>query len=205
MIRDADATRQRLVSAARSEFAAYGQAGSRVDRIAVSAGANKAQIYHYFGSKEALFQAVWEDFLTRVIDGIQIDVRHVARYAVELATMYEEYPEFARLVAWQRLEGTDLPPMPISVASIENHIAEIASAQADGFISDDFQPDVVFALICHIAGLWADINPDVRWVVKAPPIQGRLDVVTKAAQFLVGNASIDPEGSSDSKERATVQ
>lgn len=189
MIRDADATKQRLVSAARTEFAAYGRAGARVDRIATNAGANKAQIYHYFGSKEALFDAVWEDFLHRVIDGIQIDVRNVAAYAVELAAVYEEYPEFARLVAWQRLEGTDDPPMRISTQSIETHIGQIARGQKEGMISKEFTPDVIFALICHIAGLWADINPDVRWVVSPPDRQERLQLVAIAATRLVGNST----------------
>ena len=58
--RDAAATRRRLIDAARAEFAQYGIAGSRVDRIAANAGANKAQIYNYFGSKDQLFAAVWE-------------------------------------------------------------------------------------------------------------------------------------------------
>jgi AcrR family transcriptional regulator len=50
MIRDAEATRQRLLDAAAEEFAARGIAGARVDRIAQAARSNKAQIYHYFGS-----------------------------------------------------------------------------------------------------------------------------------------------------------
>jgi AcrR family transcriptional regulator len=41
---DAEATKRRLLDAARDEFAAYGIAGARVDRIAEAAQANKAQI-----------------------------------------------------------------------------------------------------------------------------------------------------------------
>ncbi len=55
----ADATRQRLLDAALEEFAEYGIAGAEVDRIAAVAGTNKAQIYHYFGSKDQLFDAVF--------------------------------------------------------------------------------------------------------------------------------------------------
>ncbi len=64
VIRDAAATRQRLIDAARAEFAQYGIAGARVDRIATNAGANKAQIYNYFGSKDRLFDAVWDPRVT---------------------------------------------------------------------------------------------------------------------------------------------
>ncbi|MEL6467356.1 MAG: TetR/AcrR family transcriptional regulator [Pseudomonadota bacterium] len=59
--RDADATRGRILAAAKSEFAKLGLAGARVDEIAERAGANKRMIYHYFGGKEALFCAVLEE------------------------------------------------------------------------------------------------------------------------------------------------
>ena len=56
----AEATRQRILDAARAEFAANGLAGARVDDIAARAGANKRMIYAYFGSKEDLWIAVLE-------------------------------------------------------------------------------------------------------------------------------------------------
>lgn len=60
-IRDADATKGRILAAAKKEFAKHGLAGARVDEIADRAKANKRMIYHYFGSKEDLFQIVLED------------------------------------------------------------------------------------------------------------------------------------------------
>ena len=59
-LRDADATRARILAAAKKEFANSGLGGARVDVIADTAKANKRMIYHYFGSKEALFQTVVE-------------------------------------------------------------------------------------------------------------------------------------------------
>ncbi|WP_372572083.1 TetR/AcrR family transcriptional regulator [Ruegeria jejuensis] len=58
--RDADATRARILEAARTEFARSGLSGARIDDIAERAQANKRMIYHYFGNKEALFTAVLE-------------------------------------------------------------------------------------------------------------------------------------------------
>lgn len=60
-LRDADATQKRILSAAKSEFARNGLGGARVDVIAERAKANKRMIYHYFNSKEELFQRVLED------------------------------------------------------------------------------------------------------------------------------------------------
>ncbi len=59
--RDAEATQKRILKAAKKEFAKNGLSGSRVDEIAERADANKRMIYHYFGSKEQLFQTVLED------------------------------------------------------------------------------------------------------------------------------------------------
>lgn len=58
--RDPAATRSKLLSAARREFASSGLAGARVDEIAARAGVNKQLVYHYFGDKDALYLAVLE-------------------------------------------------------------------------------------------------------------------------------------------------
>ncbi len=50
MVRDAAATRARILAAAVGEFAEFGEAGARIDRIAEAAGANKRSIYVYFGN-----------------------------------------------------------------------------------------------------------------------------------------------------------
>ncbi|MER8758084.1 TetR family transcriptional regulator [Mesorhizobium sp. M0976] len=60
-IRDAEATQNRILAAAKQEFAKKGLGGARVDDIAARAKANKRMIYHYFDSKESLFQRVLED------------------------------------------------------------------------------------------------------------------------------------------------
>jgi TetR/AcrR family transcriptional regulator len=58
--RDPVATRNKLLAAARHEFAKRGLAGARVDEIAARAGVNKQLVYHYFGDKDALYLAVLE-------------------------------------------------------------------------------------------------------------------------------------------------
>ncbi|MDE5444135.1 TetR family transcriptional regulator [Bradyrhizobium sp. CSA207] len=58
--RDPVATRRKLLTAARLEFARHGFAGARVDEIAERAGVNKQLVYHYFGDKDALYLAVLE-------------------------------------------------------------------------------------------------------------------------------------------------
>jgi TetR/AcrR family transcriptional regulator len=60
VVRNPEASRARILDAARIEFVSYGLSGGRVDRIAAQSGVNKNLIYHYFGSKDALYLAVLE-------------------------------------------------------------------------------------------------------------------------------------------------
>lgn len=53
-------TRTIILNAAEHIFAESGLAGARIDAIARAAGVNKALIYYYFKSKDALFLAVVE-------------------------------------------------------------------------------------------------------------------------------------------------
>jgi AcrR family transcriptional regulator len=59
--RDPNATRARILAAAKAEFARKGLGGARVDDIAARAKANKRMLYHYFGNKEDLFRITLED------------------------------------------------------------------------------------------------------------------------------------------------
>ena len=53
-------TRSAILAAAERDFAEAGLAGARTERIAATAGVNKAMLYYYFRSKENLYQAVLE-------------------------------------------------------------------------------------------------------------------------------------------------
>ena len=59
--RDAEKTKTTILKAARDEFCELGFDGARVDSIAARAKANKRLLYHYFGNKEALYEAVLLD------------------------------------------------------------------------------------------------------------------------------------------------
>lgn len=60
---DQNESRQRILDAARAEFAEKGFDGARVDGIAKRAEVNKALIYYYFKSKDELLQELLRTFL----------------------------------------------------------------------------------------------------------------------------------------------
>jgi AcrR family transcriptional regulator len=79
-----DAVRARLLLAARDEFAAAGLVGGRVERIAAAASSNKAQVFHYFGSKEGLFDALVEQTVTETFDTVPLDTEDLPGFAGRL-------------------------------------------------------------------------------------------------------------------------
>jgi TetR/AcrR family transcriptional regulator len=63
----ADQTRARILDAAIGEFSESGLAGARTEQIAEAAGVNKALLYYYFKSKQALYAAALEVVAERVV------------------------------------------------------------------------------------------------------------------------------------------
>lgn len=108
--RDAEATKQRIMLAAKKEFAKHGLGGARVDEISDRAKANKRMIYHYFGSKEELFQAVLEEAYLDIRTAEQkLDLENMpAEEALEKLVRftwkyYLKHPEFITLVNSENL------------------------------------------------------------------------------------------------------
>jgi len=64
---NAEATRAALIAAARRAFAANGFSGADVGAIAAEARVTTGAIYHHFGSKKGLFQAVAEAIETEIL------------------------------------------------------------------------------------------------------------------------------------------
>jgi AcrR family transcriptional regulator len=108
--RDPDATRQRVLLAAKTEFAYNGLSGGRVDAIAIRAKANKQMIYHYFGSKKALYLRVLEEAYRdiRLAEaGLELDhldpVEALKVLVVFTWDYYLKNPEFLALVTTENL------------------------------------------------------------------------------------------------------
>ena len=63
----ADQTRARILDAAVRQFSENGLAGARTEQIAEEAGVNKALLYYYFSSKQALYDAALEAVANNVV------------------------------------------------------------------------------------------------------------------------------------------
>lgn len=107
MSRNPEATRGRLLEAARREFAAHGLAGARVDRIAREAGANKERIYAYFGSKEKLYDIVLETALQQIRAATPLEIaegENVGDFVRRVFDFHRRDPSLMRIFMWESLE-----------------------------------------------------------------------------------------------------
>ncbi|WP_405607810.1 TetR/AcrR family transcriptional regulator [Streptomyces sp. NBC_01511] len=100
-------TRNRLLAAARDEFAAHGMGGARVSRIAERAGVSKERIYGYFGSKEKLFAAVIAEALTEHAALLGPPSGDPAEYAGRIYDLHRDNPQLLRLMMWEALHYDD--------------------------------------------------------------------------------------------------
>ena len=110
--RDADRSQQTILLAARDEFAKYGLAGARVDRIAERAGINKRLIYYYFKSKDDLFLTVLENTYADIRAAEQklhldeMDPVEAIRQLVSFTWHYYlDHPEFISLLNSENQEN----------------------------------------------------------------------------------------------------
>jgi AcrR family transcriptional regulator len=158
-MRDAARSRRRLLDAAAAEFARYGVAGARVDRIAATAGVNKAQMYAWFGSKDGVFDAVFGEHLTGILDAVPFTPEDLPGYAVRLYDSYLRDPGLVRLASWNRLERTPTGDLLADHAHLTQpkHDA-IAAAQRAGHVVPDLDPRDVYALVIALAGTWSPVS-----------------------------------------------
>ncbi|MDP3071902.1 MAG: TetR/AcrR family transcriptional regulator [Opitutaceae bacterium] len=159
--RNPDRTRRRILQAAIKLFATHGFHAVSVDEIVGRAEVNKRMVYHYFGSKDALFEAALAEVYRR-IEAVEFGAVEQGRSPREkLARLLESYfafldaePEFTRLLQWENLEkGRHLTK--------ENHLltknpffARFRTIVEDGVAAGEFRPDLdVTHLMIHFIGL----------------------------------------------------
>ncbi len=109
-------TKEKILLAAKHEFANNGFAGARVGMIAQAAGVNKAMLFYYFGNKEQLYHEVLIQFVGstpkhEIFDLIQKErlsppdtLAHILYFMIRIHFELID-PDFHRLISWDIAEG----------------------------------------------------------------------------------------------------
>ncbi|POX51120.1 TetR family transcriptional regulator [Streptomyces sp. Ru71] len=182
--RDPEATRARIFEAAVAEFARYGIAGARIDRIASEAKANKQLIYAYFGNKSELFSQVLGRRMVDLAAAVPVDPDDIEGWLDRLMDYHAAHPELLRLLYWEGIEyGTaELPDEAERQDHYAAKVAAIRDGQERGVISDAIPAADLLLLLIALAN-WVTVVPQMsRILVGADdPDRARLRASVKEA------------------------
>ncbi|WP_210573759.1 TetR family transcriptional regulator [Streptomyces sp. GESEQ-4] len=164
--RDPEATRARIFDAAVAEFARYGIAGARMDRIATAARANKQLIYAYFGNKAELFARVLEKKMLDLAESVPVDPDDLEGWIDRLMDYHAAHPELLRLLFWEGLEyGTaELPDESERQDHYTRKVAALQDGQDRGVVTDAIPARDLLFLLTALAN-WAVVVPQMRRIL----------------------------------------
>lgn len=152
------ATRERILEAATAEFARHGIAGARVERIVAQARTNKAQLYGYFGSKEQLFDTIFEASLQQIVEVVPENADDLADWAVRLYDQCLASPELIRLATWHRLERRPTGDLVAGAGRLDDgKLAAVAAAQRSGTVAAGTPFDVL-AVVIAMSMAWSPVS-----------------------------------------------
>jgi AcrR family transcriptional regulator len=166
--RDSRATRELLLAAATEEFAEYGLAGARIDRIAERAGANKRLLYVYFGDKDQLFDAVIERQATLLAEAVPLTPDDLGGYAGARFDYMLKNPQTARLAAWRAFERAE--PADAERRGYKSKVDAIARAQREGKLYDGMPALDMFAIVLRMTESWLSAPPALMAVAGREPL-----------------------------------
>jgi TetR/AcrR family transcriptional regulator len=103
---------EKIISAARGEFAEKGFEGARVDEIARKANVNKAMLYYHVGDKKTLYAEVLHGVIGRVAERVEQEIEKAGNPEEKLRTYISEFynaissnPEMPRIMIREIASG----------------------------------------------------------------------------------------------------
>ncbi|BBY57225.1 TetR family transcriptional regulator [Mycolicibacterium sarraceniae] len=194
-MRSTSELRDEILTAARTEFARYGFAGGRIDRIATAASASKERLYAHFGDKEALFREVLATDVAQFFGAVQMRPDAVPEFVGDVFDVNARRPEHHRMVAWAHLEGLTLEePTADGQPLPELAIATITQAQVAGYVDPSWDPHDLLVTLFGIALAWAHFpdpaaattSPAILAYRRAAAVEAATRVISPAAHVSAG-------------------
>lgn len=102
-------TRVKLIASARKAFAAKGYAAASMDDLTADAGLTRGALYHNFGGKKGLLQAVIDQMDTEILERLRLEQERAETPWLGLLTEYTAYIEMALEPEIQRIMLLDGP------------------------------------------------------------------------------------------------
>ena len=144
-------SRQHILKVSIRLFAKKGFAGVSVDEIVDAAAVNKRMVYHYFGSKEALYQAALADEYGK-LEALEIKTLHpeepIEKVISDIVSAYfsflQDNPDFVQLILQENLNrGLNLEKMEIPLSKspmLDLLIQAVNAGQKNGTVCKNIDP-----------------------------------------------------------------
>lgn len=141
--------RSKLIEIATQMFATKGFAAVSVRELTDAGKVNISAISYYFTGKDGLYQAVFEEQLSPILQALQLTqskdslspIERLTFYADHIALIHEQRPFLARLMISELANPTEIGG-PI----IEKHLSQlyqfIQTAVQEGIANGDFREDL---------------------------------------------------------------
>ena len=162
--RDPERTRAQILKAATALFTRCGLNGASLDDISREAGVNRGLIYHYFKTKESLFDQVLARPLT---DYSQVQLQLLQRPEFDAITLREavegffwflaDHPELVRLLAWtlaMRRIALELSQLELTKLFFQAAVRRIEDAKAAGRLRRDVDAAHLLITIIDLCVSW---------------------------------------------------
>jgi len=161
--RNAQASRQRLIDAAIEVFACNGPKAATIDEICGKAGLNKRLAYHYFGSKEGLYQEALRTIYNLFFD-LEVELGSMLLPAEKLLdviiTNYyafiHSHPDFVRMISYENLNEGKTAELLNLAGKKARIITALQLALQKGQTENRFRKDidVTELLLSLFGGCW---------------------------------------------------
>ena len=187
-----EATRERILSAALEVFASKGYHRAIVDDIVRASGTSKGAVYHHFPNKEALFQALVDDFSARLAAAVTaaISARHGALAKVEsaLSAVLETFADHRDLARLLMLEAVALgATWEAKRAEVHARFATLIRGYLDDAVADGAIPPLD-TRVATLAWLGAVNEVVVHWLATpgSPTPKDMIPVLTSLLLRSIG-------------------
>lgn len=167
----ADATRARILDATALELSLRGDAGLRIEHVALRAQCNKALVYRYFGDRETLIrEALRARFAVRE-RLLAAQPPSLAEGLVHWTWQTADDPTFARLILREALSDDGAPPVLADERSdyYARQVDGLRQMQAAGEIREDLDAEMLFLALLAVIMLPSSLPQIVRLAVGLEP------------------------------------
>ncbi len=170
--RDAETTKQKILSVAEQLFAQKGFAGTTIRKISEKSGCSGPLILFHFHSKKELYEAVKASIVKRHPHS-EKDFPPVQEKGLEpleeliraLFNFYRDNPTLVRLSNWALLEG-DTAPWSGEERLHHRYYSTLVRAQKEGIIRKDIPPAALMAILCGAIHIWWEYHEHFKDIME---------------------------------------